>query len=129
MPGFAAGKFRCSDKADPTRKAFMRIYRQIPIAGTEGTNRLTRATQAVPNFRVAEIHAFKTFKIKGCTAVPELLGYYEGQQPEDGVIPGGFTTIIVWEAPPGSPLSEELFWSFDREKRDLIREKFKSAYR
>lgn len=127
-PGYAAGKFRCHDKADPTREAFMRIYRQIPVAGTEGNDRAARAAQAVSNFTVSELHAFRTFNLKQCTAAPELLGYHEGQQPEDGLVPGGFTTTIVWEAVPGSPLSRKVFWSLDREKRDLIRENFRSAY-
>lgn len=35
-PGFAAAKFLHYSKNDPTKKpAFMRIYRQIPVLGTE----------------------------------------------------------------------------------------------
>ncbi|KAJ5938132.1 hypothetical protein N7454_004474 [Penicillium verhagenii] len=129
-PPCATAKFRCYDKSDPARKlAFMRIYRQVPLGGTEWTSLPTRAAQAIPHRSHSELEALKIFKQENCSDVPQLLGYHEGQQPDNALVPGGFTSTVVWETVPGYPLSRELFWGFDRTKRNLIRAEFLSVLR
>jgi len=127
-PGFAAAKFLCHPKGDPKKLAFMRIYRQIPISGTEWSPSRVRATQAVPRIEIDELTAFKSLMKQACPVVPNLLGYEEGSQPDDGIVPGGYDTTIVWEKVPGAPLSEKYFWSLDRVQRDSIREEFRKVY-
>ncbi|KAJ5915584.1 hypothetical protein N7466_011517 [Penicillium verhagenii] len=130
-PPYAAAKFRCYDKSDPARKlAFMRIQRQVPRYGTEWASLPTRAAQAIcAHESPSELEAFKIFKQKNCSDVPQLLEYHEGQQPDNALVPGGFTSTVVWETVPGCPLSSELFWGYDRTKRDLIRAEFYSVLR
>lgn len=128
-PGFAAAKFLCYPKDDPAKElAFMRIYRQIPISGTEWSPSRVRATQAVPRIEIDELTAFKSLMKQACPVVPNLLGYEEGSQPDDGIVPGGYDTTIVWEKDPGAPLSEKYFWSLNRVQRDSIREEFRKVY-
>ncbi|KAJ6151458.1 hypothetical protein N7470_007055 [Penicillium chermesinum] len=116
-PGTAAAKFLCHLKGHPQKLAFMRIYRQIPIDGTEFAPSKIRASQAVPQRQTSELEAFK--RLQKCPVVPRLLGYQEGTQGENEIVPGGSEVLIVWEKVPGEPLSEEYFWSLkgqDREK-------------
>ncbi|KAJ5562715.1 hypothetical protein N7535_002840 [Penicillium sp. DV-2018c] len=128
-PGFAAGKFLCHLKDDSTsEQGFMRIYCQIPIPGTEWKTPTARATQAAPSIELDELLAFKSFMKNSCTAVPRLLGYQEGRQADDGKVPGGFITTIVWEKVPGVPLSQIPFWNLDVNQRDSIRQEFQRAY-
>jgi len=42
-----------------------------------------------------------------------LLGYQGSNQPDDGMVPGGFATTIVREKGPGVPLSQTFFWNLD----------------
>lgn len=128
-PGFAAGKFLCHLKDDPTKEpAFMRVYYQIPTHGTEWSSYAVRASQAVPPIELAELKAFQSLMKYACPAVPRLLGYNEGKQPDDGIVPGGYATTIVWQKVPGIPLSERYFWNLDRSQRDSIREEFRTVF-
>ncbi|KAJ5572728.1 hypothetical protein N7450_009712 [Penicillium hetheringtonii] len=128
-PGFAAGKFLCHSKDDPAKEsAFMRVYYQIPTFGTEWSPYEIRASQAVPQVELAELNAFQSLTKHACSVAPQLLGYHEGQQPDNGIVPGGYATTIIWEKVPGNPLSEEYFWNLDRDQRDSIREAFRSAF-
>ncbi|KAF7518879.1 hypothetical protein PCG10_010522 [Penicillium crustosum] len=43
-------------------------------------------------------------------------------------MPGGYITYLVWDKVPGQSLSRELFWSFNKPKRDLIRRKFRATH-
>ncbi|KAJ5364758.1 uncharacterized protein N7496_010471 [Penicillium cataractarum] len=126
-PGFAAGKFLCAD--DTTRElAFMRVYYQIPTSGTEWSPSKVRATQVVPPIKLAELVAFKALIEQECTVIPKLLGYQDGKQLGDGIIPVGFTTRIVWKKVAGVPLSQSYFWNLDQFQRQLIREEFRRVY-
>lgn len=89
-PPFTAAKFLCHRKNDPAKKpAFMRMYNQIPIAGTECLNSGIRANQAVPPIQHPELTALTTLKKMACKVVPDLLGYQEGQQGHDDIVPRG----------------------------------------
>ncbi|CAG7987605.1 unnamed protein product [Penicillium salamii] len=99
-PSDTAGKFLCrpAGEVDDNRRAFLRIYQQLPIAGTETKKAAVRASQAVnspPDY--PELIAFRTFMKLGCDVVPRLLGYQERQQDHDEGVPGGYITYILWE--------------------------------
>lgn len=104
------------------------MYHQIPIAGTECLNSRIRASQAVPPIQHPELTALTTLKKMACKAVLDLLGYQEGQQGHNDIVPGGFVTYIVWDKVPGEPLSENYFWKQDRKVRDVIRKEFRRVY-
>ncbi|KAJ5203327.1 hypothetical protein N7449_005406 [Penicillium cf. viridicatum] len=128
MPSYTMGKFLCYKVGALPESAFMRIYSQVPIEDTQFKSPEVRAQQAVPPSEHSEITALKRFKEGGCTVVPELLGYSETVQGKDGLVPGGYITHLVWDKVPGQSLSRELFWSFDKSKRDLIRQKLRAAH-
>ncbi|KAJ5788680.1 hypothetical protein N7457_003670 [Penicillium paradoxum] len=124
---FAAAKFLCHRKEDPSKKTFMRIYLQIPVIGTRYQSPQIRRKQAAQPQPHVELTTLKALKELGCDVVPDLLAYQEGQQGEDGIVPGGYTTYIVWDKVPGEPLSAE-FWELDLQSRQAIRDKFREAF-
>ncbi|OQE96409.1 hypothetical protein PENNAL_c0001G01094 [Penicillium nalgiovense] len=112
------GKFLCHLEGRPDLKAFMRIYHQIPIAGTEDADPDILAQQAVPPEMYGELESFKP--LKDCPAVPLFLGHAERTQRDQELLPGGYV--------PGEPLTKEFFWSLNRSARDELRSKFRAAY-
>lgn len=106
----------------------MRIYQQIPIIGTENDDLTTLAQQAVPPPVCGELESLRRLKNRNCSAAPRLLGHAEMTQEQGDLLPGGYVQYVVWEQVPGVPLTEELFWSFDRSAWDEIRSKFRAAY-
>lgn len=122
------GKFLCHLAEDPKQIAFMRIYKQIPITGTEGANNDTLARQAVPPGVCGELESFKLFQSGGCSAVPRFLGYAEHTQGEHDLLPGGYVRYLVWEKVLGEPLTEEFFWGLGDAARKDISSKFRAAY-
>ncbi|KAJ5506929.1 Major facilitator superfamily domain general substrate transporter [Penicillium expansum] len=121
-PGYAAGKFLClstSSKAQ-AKVAFMRIYKQIPIAGTEFQNATMRAAQAVEPREHAELTALKAFKEQDCDIL--------GKQGEDDIDPGGYITYVVWEKVAGDSLDRQTFWSCPFSIRQELRAKFRQVY-
>ncbi|CAG8903157.1 unnamed protein product [Penicillium egyptiacum] len=122
------GKFLCYLAEDPEQIAFMRIYQQIPITGTEDASNDTLARQAVPPGVCGELECFKLLQSGRCSAVPRFLGHAESTQGDDGLLPGGYIRYLVWEKVPGEPLTEEFFWGLDDTARKNIRSKFCAAY-
>ncbi|KAJ5287365.1 hypothetical protein N7478_003051 [Penicillium angulare] len=122
------GKFLCHLEEDPTQIAFMRIYYQIPITGTEDANLATLAQQIQPHEVCGELEAFRLLMSQGCSSVPHFLGYCEKTQGEYDLVPGGYVKYLVWEKVPGEPLTEEFFWSLDPLVREDIRAKFRVAF-
>ncbi|KAJ5164895.1 uncharacterized protein N7500_006725 [Penicillium coprophilum] len=122
------GKFLCYLEEDPAQIAFMRIYYQIPITGTEDADLATLAQQIQPHEVCGELEAFKALMSQGCSSTPRLLGYCERTQGEPDLVPGGYVKYLVWEKVPGEPLTEELFWSLDPLVREDIRAKFQAAF-
>lgn len=45
-PPFAAARFLCRREDDESKQAFVRVYLQIPITGTEYASSTVRASQA-----------------------------------------------------------------------------------
>ncbi|KAJ5920209.1 hypothetical protein N7516_011067 [Penicillium verrucosum] len=112
-PSDTSGKFLCRPvtKEDDNRRAFLRIYQQVPIAGTETKKAAIRARQAVdtpPDH--PELRAFRTFRKLGCDVVPRLLGYQQRRQDHDKGVPGGYVTYILWEKVAGESLNLTEFW-------------------
>ncbi|RMJ24460.1 hypothetical protein PHISP_04678 [Aspergillus sp. HF37] len=127
-PPFTAAKCLCHRANNPAKVAFMRIYAQIPIVGTEFQKPKGRAKQAAPPCTHAELTALKALKKMRCSVVPDLLGYQEGVQDQDGPVPGGYITHVVWDKVPGEPLRPETFWSLEFPSREKIRAQFRKVY-
>ncbi|GFF47753.1 hypothetical protein IFM51744_06649 [Aspergillus udagawae] len=122
------GKFLCHLAEDPNQIAFMRIYQQIPITGTEDADHDTLARQAVPPGVCGELESFKLLQSGRCSAVPRFFGHAESTQGDNGLVPGGYIRYLVWEKVPGEPLTKEFFWALDDNARKDIRLKFRAAY-
>ncbi|OJK01802.1 hypothetical protein ASPACDRAFT_1855135 [Aspergillus aculeatus ATCC 16872] len=112
------------------RPGLMRVYKQIPILGSEfnpAEEIARQANQQVPT----EVKAFQRFSSlhlrPGCT--PTLLDSRTEQQGDGDRVPGGFIYTIVWSIVPGIRLGDDFgsrtFWNLPREKRDLIRAEFR----
>ncbi|KAJ5301146.1 Methionine aminopeptidase 1 [Penicillium atrosanguineum] len=95
------GKGLCHLAEDRNQIAFMRIYQQIPISGTEDADPDTLARQAVPPGVCGELESFKMLQSGRCSAVPRFLGHAESTQGDDGLVPGGYIRYLVWEKVPG----------------------------
>lgn len=136
---YAVGTFHVHN--DENIHAYMRVYLQVPIVGTEFAPANERASQAT---RVegehTEITAVKALDRQHSTITPSLLAISEGLQGEQGLVPGGYVTRIVFERVEGVRLAEDQILpeyrstphTFLREysqlQRDDIREIFYSNY-
>jgi hypothetical protein len=125
---FAAAKFLCHGKENPSKKAFMRIYLQIPVIGTLCQSPQIRQKQAAEPQSHVELTTLKALKKMECDVVPGLLSYQEGKQGEDSIVPGGYITYVVWDKVPGEPLNAEEFWELDLKSRKAIRAKFREVF-
>lgn len=63
---FTTGNYLCHRKEDPAKMAYMRVYQQIPILGTEGAKTSVRAQQATPADPYPELEALMAVKKLGC---------------------------------------------------------------
>ncbi|KAJ5808541.1 hypothetical protein N7474_009810 [Penicillium riverlandense] len=116
---YAAAKFICHRKENPSKKAFMRIYLQIPVIDTLYQSPQIRRKQAAKPRQHIELTTLKALKKWDCDV---------GKQGEDSIVPGGYITYVVWDKVPGEPLSPEEFWELDLESRQAIRDKFREAF-
>ncbi|KAJ5531264.1 hypothetical protein N7527_004657 [Penicillium freii] len=80
---------------DSNKKAFMRTYFQIPIAGTESQHPEVRQQQAAPPRKNRELNALKDLRLRQCPVVPTLLAYKEKKQDNDSLVPDGYIIYIV----------------------------------
>jgi hypothetical protein len=114
----------------------VRVYLQIPHAGTEFDDPNTRAAQAVPIFQPNELSAYRTLGGHPTTSkfTPKLLGSKVSVQEHLGIFPGGFLTFIVWERVPGLPLGDRTgnatgYWNLPPHERAKIRELFEITFK
>ncbi|CRL27745.1 unnamed protein product [Penicillium camemberti] len=123
-PCFAVFKYLCHSATD--KKAFIRIYFQIPIPGTEYQPPELRRQQGAPPREHLELQALKDLRERHCDMVPTLLAYKEGNQCSDGLVPDGYITHLVWDMVPGKPLDTGQFW---RPELALLREAVRTKFR
>lgn len=129
-PSFAVFKYLCHSTTDSNKKAFMRIYFQVPNPGTESQLPRLRRQQAAPPHEHLELQALKDLRERHCTVVPALLAYKEGKQGKDGLVPDGYITHIVWDMVPGKPLDTDQFWRPESAPlRQAVRAKFRYIWK
>ena len=136
---YACAKFRCRKDQDQGQEGFMRMYMQVPVQGTEFHPADARAKQAVARRDFQELTVLCHFLEHESTITPRLRAWKEEVQGDDGLVPGGYLTCLVWERVPGVSLAQDrilpadisesnLFWKLPLAERDRIREKFKEEY-
>jgi hypothetical protein len=124
-PSYSSTKLFCHDSTNPEKKAFMRIYMQIPYVNTELDDSAIIRAQQASAFIHKELFAYKALTRKGSTITSRLLGYKEGRQDSSGLVPGGFITWLAWEIVPGLRLGDDFgaaaFWDLDSSEREQVR--------
>ena len=107
------------------KKAFMRIYIQVPHRTTEIDDPDTRGQQAT-TYTPPELNAYLDLTKERSCNTPKLLGYKSGTQDFSGLVPGGFITWLVWEIVPGLRLGDRNgagpFWCLESYEREQVRE-------
>ncbi|KAJ5196796.1 hypothetical protein N7449_007275 [Penicillium cf. viridicatum] len=128
-PPFAVFKYLCHSPTDSNKKAFMRTYFQIPIAGTESQRPEVRQQQAAPPRKNRELDALKDLRLRQCPVVPTLLAYKEEKQDNDSLVPDGYITYILWDKVPGKSLDQDQFWDpKSAPLREVVRAKFHNVW-
>ncbi|KAL3462100.1 hypothetical protein BJX64DRAFT_288641 [Aspergillus heterothallicus] len=127
----AYGTFLCNNVDNTDDVAILRILMQIPYGGSEYAIHAERARQATltPNGTTQEeLDAVRLLSENHCTAAPRIRTQETKVQDDSGIVPGGFLFYVLQDRAPGVQLSDELFWSYDRQERDQIREAYKEAW-
>ncbi|KAJ9350933.1 hypothetical protein DTO027B9_6678 [Paecilomyces variotii] len=127
---YATAKFLCCDPKEPSRKAFMRVYLQVPLENTEMQDPKIRSRQAT-TYTPRELIAYKTFTQNDFSNVPKLLGYKISTQDKSGLVPNGFVILLAWEIVPGlrlgDKLGNDLYWTLSAAEREHARIAFMEA--
>ncbi|KAJ5762810.1 hypothetical protein N7533_001491 [Penicillium manginii] len=135
-PSYVSVKMQCSKDKEPTTKAFMRVFLQIPHKDTAFAPIKELAKHARQSYLPRELEAFQLFSkddsASKCT--PRLIGSLQVEQGRDLLVPGGFLIYYVWEKVSGIRLGDytgkaRWFWDIQSKKeRELIREKFEESF-
>jgi hypothetical protein len=138
---FSSALFSCetpSNDSNPSRKALMKIWMQIPFKGSEFEPPATRAVQAsqeLPLDAEDELKALQRLLAIDSLHTPKLLASKQETQPDDGMVPGGFIFFLVFSEMPGVALQrkdqlqkESLYWAQSSSTRSVIRQAFKKAW-
>ncbi|KAK2812028.1 hypothetical protein FQN50_001737 [Emmonsiellopsis sp. PD_5] len=104
-------------------EAIIKVRMQIPPK--EGVDPAQYATPQPSSTTISEIVCLEYFNEKGCSVTPRLLHKEKILQGPNLAMPGGYIVFIVMEKVPGVPLTD--FWTYDRPKRDRIREAFRKG--
>ncbi|KAI9376459.1 hypothetical protein BJX61DRAFT_552049 [Aspergillus egyptiacus] len=128
LNSYATAKFLCRDPKKPTRKAFMRVYLQVPILNTEMQDAKTRSRQAT-KYTPRELTAYQEITQSDFRNAPKLLGYKVSTQDKSGLVPNGFAIWLAWEMVPGLRLGDRLgnetYWT--SAEREHVRTAFMEA--
>ncbi|GAQ42893.1 similar to An08g09690 [Aspergillus niger] len=91
------------EQTDGNIKSHIRIYKQIPAAGTEAEPAAVRAKQAKP-CEPDELIALRALTNKRSRFTPRLLDSKNTTQDDSGFVPGGFLVYVAWEVVAGEQL-------------------------
>ncbi|KAJ9490812.1 hypothetical protein VN97_g2433 [Penicillium thymicola] len=114
----------CCDPKKAPRKAFMRVYLQVPIKNTEIQDPKTRSRQAT-TYTSPELTADQMVTRKDFSNAPKFPGYKVSTQDKLGLVPNGFVTWLAWEMVPGLRLNNKLgndpYWTLSAVEREHVR--------
>ncbi|KAJ5477260.1 hypothetical protein N7539_007404 [Penicillium diatomitis] len=120
---YATAKLLCCDPKKPYRRAFMRVYLQVPFKDTEIQDPKTRSRQAT-TYAPLELTSYQKFTQQDFSNVPKLLGYKVSTQDKSGLVPNGFATWLAWEMVPGLRLGDKFgndpYWTLSAVEREHV---------
>ncbi|KAJ5129481.1 uncharacterized protein N7515_005520 [Penicillium bovifimosum] len=95
-PAYTSGKYLCrlAGAGNEGKLAYMRIYKQIPLAGTELDNLDVRKAQASESRNHVELDALKYLTENRCTATPKLRGYGIEKQDSTTLSPADISCTL-----------------------------------
>lgn len=108
---YSSAVFLCHNTILRNYEAFLKLYKQIPHAGT------------------SEIEADFKFAESRVRHMPVCLGYKSERQGDDDLVLGGYVHYLVYSKLPGVKLSIEDFWPMGTFEQDAVRRAFMVAYR
>lgn len=125
---YVRASFLCQSLQSGMR-SFLRVYMQIPHAGTKMEPARVRGSQAGKRDH-DEVIAYQRFSQKRAQYMPKYLGHKLEFQPQDSMlVPGGYVEYILWEKLPGVHLRCQEFWGLTATERDDIFDPFNPAYK
>ncbi|QMW42889.1 hypothetical protein COH20_005586 [Aspergillus flavus] len=155
---YARAEFKCCNTSYPYQEALITVYLQLPAKESMGlppSMRRREATDRKLSRFDQWVEAYRRLTLYDCDFVPRFLGSSHGRQDDDGLVPGGFLSYIVFTSVPGdvlgtgtsgSPravlnLSQEdqkrcrktdipdgTFWALSAKERAAIRQQFQSDF-
>ncbi|KAF7616694.1 hypothetical protein AFLA_004751 [Aspergillus flavus NRRL3357] len=129
-PSGAYGTFRCRNVDHPDELAVVKIFVQIPYAGSDFAihdERARQATDSLTPFGRDQINALTTLTENNCSSTPTLVAKREFKQDSTGPVPGGFMVYLLMQHHPGVQLNKRVFWNLEPSERQQMREAFKEA--
>lgn len=124
-PFYASILLLCQDPDANAKKAYIRIYQQVPWTKTEMDKPEFRAEQAMKTYAPVELTAYIALSKAESSNTPKLLGWKSDSQTQTGPVPNGFLVYLVWEKVPGLRLGDHTgahtFWTFPDQEKNLIR--------
>ncbi|OKO94578.1 hypothetical protein PENSUB_11845 [Penicillium subrubescens] len=127
---FASAKALCCDPKRRSKKAFMRIYKQVPHRKTEMWDIDSRGRQAT-TYPPRELTACIDLTQNGSSNTPKLFEYKIGTHDRSGLVLGGFIIWLVWEIVPrlrlGDGYGADTVWALESDEMEQIRVAFVKA--
>ncbi|GAB1200956.1 hypothetical protein APSETT444_010337 [Aspergillus pseudonomiae] len=104
---YARAEFKCCTTSNPDQQALIIIYLQLPAEESMYLSPSMRRREATDR-EVEEfdqlVKAYKCLQLHGCDFTPQFLGSSHGRQDDDGLVPGGFLSYVVFTSVPGDVL-------------------------
>ncbi|KAE8344337.1 hypothetical protein BDV24DRAFT_160480 [Aspergillus arachidicola] len=101
---YARAEFKCYNSSDPYQQARVTIYLQLPAEESMYLPPSMRRREATDR-KVREfdelVEAYRRLTFHGCDFMPQFLGSSHGRQGDDGLVPGGFLSYLVFTSVPG----------------------------
>ncbi|KNG81937.1 hypothetical protein ANOM_008873 [Aspergillus nomiae NRRL 13137] len=103
----ARAEFKCCSTSNPDQQALIIIYLQLPAEESmylPPSMRRKEATDKEVRQFYQLVEAYKCLQLHGCDFTPQFLGSSHGRQDDDGLVPGGFLSYVVFTSVPGDVL-------------------------
>lgn len=104
---YGRAEFRCQNLANPDLEALVTVYLQLPLRESMGLPPALRRSEATDSqHRDFEqlLEAYQRLTIHNCEFTPRFFGFSHGRQGDDGLVPDGFISYLVYSSVPGIPL-------------------------